>query len=51
MSLYDMNNMIDPTNLADEVFEHERAQKCLQGMGQTSDNLAEKFGVSREKQD
>eukprot|EP00356_Strombidium_inclinatum_P009788 CAMPEP_0170481300 /NCGR_PEP_ID=MMETSP0208-20121228/1789_1 /TAXON_ID=197538 /ORGANISM="Strombidium inclinatum, Strain S3" /LENGTH=419 /DNA_ID=CAMNT_0010753977 /DNA_START=16 /DNA_END=1275 /DNA_ORIENTATION=+ len=51
MSLYDMNNMISPDTLADQVFEHDEAQKCLMGMGQTSDNVAEKFNISRQKQD
>ena len=51
MSLYDMNNLISAEALADDVFEHEEARKCLQGMGQTSDNVAERFNVSREKQD
>ena len=33
------------------VFEHPVAAGCLNPMGITSENVAEKFGVSREKQD
>jgi len=33
------------------TFEHDLAKGCLLGMGQTSENVAEKFGVTREKQD
>ena len=37
--------------LSDKVFDHEVAQKCLIPMGITSENVAEKFGISRQKQD
>jgi len=51
MSMFAMTNMVDPNTVADEVFEHPEAQKCLMPMGITSENVAKKFGVSREKQD
>lgn len=33
------------------VFEHPLAAQCLNSMGETSEKVAEKFGISREKQD
>lgn len=51
MSLFSMQAAVNPEVLSDEVFEHPEAQKCLMGMGITSDNVATKFGISREKQD
>lgn len=51
MSLFPMQNMIDPANLAEKVFEHEEAQKCLMPMGITSENVVEKFGITRAVQD
>lgn len=43
--------MIEVDKINDAVFDHENARNCLMGMGETSENVAEKFGVSREKQD
>lgn len=34
-----------------EALKHKKAKGCYIGMGVTSENVAEKFGVSREKQD
>lgn len=48
MSLFDMNNMLDPSLVGEPVFEHENARNCLLGMGVTSENVAEKFGITRE---
>ncbi|XP_071108395.1 3-ketoacyl-CoA thiolase B, peroxisomal-like [Haliotis cracherodii] len=38
-------------DLNPHVFEDEKAAQCLIPMGITSENVAERFGVSREKQD
>jgi len=46
-----MMGQVDPSKLSEEVFSNEASQKCLMPMGITSENVAEKFGVSREKQD
>jgi acetyl-CoA acyltransferase 1 len=46
-----MNSSINTERLSDSVFDHEEARKCLSGMGETSENVAEKYGISREKQD
>lgn len=49
MSLYDMTSSVGEIN--PRFFEHEQAVKCLLTMGQTSENVAEKYGISREIQD
>lgn len=52
MSMYDMQSSAPQPDLIDEnVFENEKARNCLMGMGQTSENVAEKYGISREAQD
>lgn len=51
MSLYDMNALINPELLSEAVFEHELARNSMMPMGITSENVAEKFGISREQQD
>ena len=51
MSLYSMESGVDPNTLSNQVFEHPVAQNCLMPMGITSENVAEKYKVSREKQD
>jgi len=48
MSLFAMTNMVDPGALSDLVFEHEKASKCLMPMGLTSENIVEKFGITRQ---
>lgn len=51
MSLYDMNGSVNIDALSEKVFEHEKARVCLTPMGETSENVAEKFGINRQKQD
>jgi len=51
MSLFDMNNQVDPEKLSESVFECEGARNCMIPMGVTSENVAEKFGVDRKTQD
>jgi len=34
-----------------KIFDNELARDCLFSMGETSENVAEKFGITREKQD
>jgi acetyl-CoA acyltransferase 1 len=51
MSHYDMMGQVEADFLAEEVFENPGAQSCLMGMGITSENVAAKFGVTREVQD
>lgn len=37
MSLFSMDGMVDPNALSEQLFDHEIARNCLQGMGQTSE--------------
>ncbi|XP_061251917.1 3-ketoacyl-CoA thiolase, peroxisomal isoform X2 [Bos javanicus] len=48
MSLADRGN---PGNITSRLVEKEKARDCLIPMGITSENVAEQFGISREKQD
>ncbi|NIG58494.1 3-ketoacyl-CoA thiolase, peroxisomal [Pontoporia blainvillei] len=48
MSLADRAN---PGNVTSRLVEKEKARDCLIPMGITSENVAERFGISREKQD
>ena len=51
MSMFDMNGMIAPDKLSDELFENESASNCLIPMGLTSENVCEKYGLNRKKLD
>ncbi|KAM9769084.1 LOW QUALITY PROTEIN: 3-ketoacyl-CoA thiolase, peroxisomal [Menidia menidia] len=48
MSLQPMNS---PGDLSSRLVENEQARACLVPMGITSENVAERFGISRQKQD
>lgn len=48
MSSYTFNDSVWADLLAEEVFEHETARNCLMGMGQTSDNVAKEFKITRQ---
>ncbi|XP_047387602.1 3-ketoacyl-CoA thiolase B, peroxisomal-like isoform X1 [Sciurus carolinensis] len=48
MSLANRGN---PGNITSRLLENEKARDCLIPMGITSENVAERFGISREKQD
>lgn len=49
MSNHDMMSAVGSLN--DKVFENAKAKDSLIPMGQTSENVAEQFGISREEQD
>lgn len=51
MSLFSMEAVVDPNILAADVFEVEGARNCLMNMGMTAENVAVKYGVTREQQD
>jgi acetyl-CoA acyltransferase 1 len=51
MTMFDMQAGLDPEKISDSVFDHPHARNTLLSMGQTSENVAEKWGISREKQD
>ena len=48
-----VNNMMDvaPKEINPAVFDCEDAQNCMLPMGITSENVAEKFGITRQQQD
>jgi len=49
MSQHDMMSSVGELN--QKVFDHTKAKDCLMGMGETSENVAEQFGITREEQD
>jgi acetyl-CoA acyltransferase 1 len=49
MSLHDMVASVGDVN--PKVFDHVKARDCLMGMGETSENVATQFGITREEQD
>jgi acetyl-CoA acyltransferase 1 len=49
MSSYDMVSSVGELN--PKALEVPKARECLLSMGETSENVAEQFGISREKQD
>ncbi len=51
MSLFPMDAVVDPNIISPLNFECPGAANCLMGMGFTSDNVAEKFKITREEQD
>lgn len=51
MSNFSMMGGVDAEKLSDKVFDHDQAQKCLIPMGITSENVAAKYGITREQQD
>lgn len=51
MSMFDMQALVDPEKLSEAIFENEKARNCMLPMGMTSENVAEKYGLTREEQD
>lgn len=51
MSQFSFNDAIKAEFISDKVYEHEIARNCLIPMGITSENVAEKYGITREEQD
>ena len=49
MSQHDMMSSVGELN--QKVFDHPKAKDCLMGMGETSENVATQFGITREEQD
>lgn len=46
-----MTSAVDPEKLSPLVFDNEKARDCMIPMGITSENVAEKYGITREKMD
>jgi acetyl-CoA acyltransferase 1 len=51
MSTGSMMGAVDPELLSEMVYDHPVANNCLMPMGITSENVAEKYGITRETQD
>eukprot|EP00746_Dinoflagellata_sp_MGD_P161775 gnl/MRDRNA2_/MRDRNA2_89047_c0_seq1.p1 gnl/MRDRNA2_/MRDRNA2_89047_c0~~gnl/MRDRNA2_/MRDRNA2_89047_c0_seq1.p1 ORF type:complete len:429 (+),score=111.45 gnl/MRDRNA2_/MRDRNA2_89047_c0_seq1:83-1369(+) len=51
MSLFNMMDSVDPSKISEKVFDTPAAAECMTPMGITSENVAEKYGISRERQD
>mmetsp|Transcript_3662 Transcript_3662/g.5119 ORF Transcript_3662/g.5119 Transcript_3662/m.5119 type:complete len:354 (+) Transcript_3662:323-1384(+) len=51
MSMYSMTDGIDFDKLSLDILNNEMAGNCMLPMGLTSENVAEKWGISRETQD
>uniref|UniRef100_A0A0G4H6Y4 acetyl-CoA C-acyltransferase n=1 Tax=Chromera velia CCMP2878 TaxID=1169474 RepID=A0A0G4H6Y4_9ALVE len=51
MTNNDMQATLNPEQISENVFEHEGARNCLLPMGITSENVAAKYGISRDAQD
>jgi len=49
MSLHDMVASVG--DISPKIFEHAKAKDCLMSMGETSENVATQFGITREEQD
>eukprot|EP00397_Hematodinium_sp_SG-2012_P040497 GEMP01044382.1.p1 GENE.GEMP01044382.1~~GEMP01044382.1.p1 ORF type:complete len:289 (+),score=52.57 GEMP01044382.1:83-949(+) len=51
MTLNDIRSMVDPTKYSDKLKQDTLAGGCLMPMVLTSENIAEKYGISRSDQD
>jgi acetyl-CoA acyltransferase 1 len=47
MTMFPMQRMIDTTKVSSEAKAHEQANICMMPMGITSENVAEKYGITR----
>merc|ERR1712190_369245 len=50
MTMYNMASSVDPTKFSTKIADNKLAMACLMPMGITSENVAEKYGISAEKQ-
>merc|ERR1719333_2007587 len=50
MTMYNMATSVDPTKFSKNIADVPMAMACMVPMGITSENVAEKYGVSKEKQ-
>jgi len=51
MSMYPMGSVMDPEKFSKEIGNNNLAAACMMPMGITSENVAEKWNILREKQD
>jgi len=50
MTIYNMMAAVDPSKFSKNIADVPMAMACMVPMGITSENVAEKYGVSKEKQ-
>lgn len=50
MSMYNMASSVDPTKFSTKIADNKLAMACLMPMGITSENVAEKYGVTADQQ-
>jgi acetyl-CoA acyltransferase 1 len=50
MTIYSMMTAVDPSKFSKNIADVPMAMACMVPMGITSENVAEKYGVSKEKQ-
>lgn len=51
MTMFPMGRMVDVTKVSAEAKAVEDAATCLMPMGITSENVAEKYGITRAQMD
>merc|ERR1719188_2440708 len=51
MSMFDMMAGMDPSKFSTGIADSQVAMDCMIPMGMTSENVAEKWNISRETQD
>lgn len=51
MTMFSMNDIVDPAKLSDQTFDSPVASNCLLGMGETSEIMAEKYKITRKEVD
>jgi len=51
MTMFPMTGGLDVNKLSPKVADNDLAAACLMPMGMTSENVAEKWGISRDRQD
>lgn len=51
MSIWDMRKMVVPEDMSPTIMDFPQAKDCILPMGITSENLAAKYGITREEQD
>lgn len=50
MSMYNMASSVDPNKFSKKIADNDLAMACMVPMGITSENVAEKWNISKEKQ-
>jgi len=50
MTMYDMASSVDPKKFSPKIADSDLAMACMVPMGITSENVAEKWNISKEKQ-